>query len=164
MNITIRRRNNKYYIDDELEVTRFKAFDVINKALALIESLSSIYTIRFKYLDEYISIELVKENLKKYIDNTDQVCIVSDLECDFFMSFKNINYYSIGYKEKENDNKFIIVREYQELDNATKKAKLLLNEKKRDIVISKCNLDDEFYREDILYANRNTQYKLITKK
>ena len=120
MNITIRRRNNKYYIDDELEVTRFKAFDVINKALALIESLSSIYTIRFKYLDEYISIELVKENLKKYIDNTDQVCIVSDLECDFFMSFKNINYYSIGYKEKENDNKFIIVREYQELDNATK--------------------------------------------
>ena len=78
MNITIRRRNNKYYIDDELEVTRFKAFDVINKALALIESLSSIYTIRFKYLDEYISIELVKENLKKYIDNTDQVCIVSD--------------------------------------------------------------------------------------
>ena len=94
MNITIRRRNNKYYIDDELEVTRFKAFDVINKALALIESLSSIYTIRFKYLDEYISIELVKENLKKYIDNTDQVCIVSDLECDFFMSFKNINYYS----------------------------------------------------------------------
>ena len=60
MNITIRRRNNKYYIDDELEVTRFKAFDVINKALALIESLSSIYTIRFKYLDEYISIELVK--------------------------------------------------------------------------------------------------------
>ena len=63
MNITIRRRNNKYYIDDELEVTRFKAFDVINKALALIESLSSIYTIRFKYLDEYISIELVKDLL-----------------------------------------------------------------------------------------------------
>lgn len=164
MDITIRRRNNKYYIDDELEVTRFKAFDVINKALALIESLSSIYTIRFKYLDEYISLELVKENLKKYIDNTDQVCIVSDLECDFFVCFENINYYSIGYKEKESDNKFIIVREYQELDNATRKAKLLLNEKKRDIVISKCNLDDEFYSEDILYANRNTQYRLIAKK
>ena len=164
MDITIRRRNNKYFIDNELEVTRFKAFDVINKALALIESLSSICTIKFKYLDEYISLELVKENLKKYIDTTEQVFIVSDLECDFFMSFENVNYYTIGYKEKEKDNSYIIVHEYQELDNATRKAKLLLNEKKRDIVISKCTLDDEFYSEDILYANKNTQYKLVTKK
>lgn len=164
MDITIRRRDNKYFIDNQLEITRYKAFDIINKALALIESISGIYTIKFKYLDEYISLELVKENLKKYIDTTEQVFIISDLECDFFVSFENVNYYTIGYKEKENDNSYIIAHEYQELNNATKKAKLLLNEKKRDIVISKCSLDDEFYSEDILYANRNTQYKLITKK